>query len=75
MALGRARILPVKRFEHRSALAQAPSVVLVGLLCGLVGLVHNRGMLAGLAWADRSRIPRELRGLRSGDAGLHGAAQ
>lgn len=49
-------------------LAQAPSVVLVGLLCGLVGLVHNRGMLAGLAWADRSRIPRELRAAAVGVA-------
>lgn len=40
---------------------EAPWVLLVGLVCGLGGVLYNKMLLGGLQTADRLRIPVELR--------------
>lgn len=42
-------------------LTDAPIVLLVGLVTGLVGVLYNRAVMGSLALVDRSRIPREVR--------------
>lgn len=46
---------------HDPSLAQAPSVLVVGLLTGLLGVLYNKSILTGLSWADASRWPVETR--------------
>lgn len=39
------------------ALRQAPICLVVGVLCGLLGVAYNKAILAGLRWGDRSSVP------------------
>jgi len=48
-------------------LSQAPLVLIVGLLCGLLGVAYNRAVMAGLSYVDVSRVPVAL---RAGAVGL-----
>lgn len=43
------------------ALSQAPMVVAVGLLCGVLGAGYNKAVMAGLSFVDATRIPVALR--------------
>src|SRR5665647_3950345 len=52
---------------HAPRISQAPIILLVGLLTGLVGVVYNKAILSSLRMVDSSRLPREVR------AGLIGA--
>lgn len=38
-------------------LDQAPLVLAVGLLCGLLGVAYNKAVLRGLLFADTTRVP------------------
>ena len=52
---------------HAPRISQAPIILLVGLVTGLVGVVYNKAILSSLRMVDSSRLPREVR------AGLIGA--
>ncbi len=47
-------------------LSEAPAVVAVGVVCGVLGVAYNRCVLAGLRFVDSSRIPTTVRGLAVG---------
>jgi CIC family chloride channel protein len=49
-------------------LSQAPLVLAVGVLTGLLGVAYNKAVMTSLHWADTSSWPAEVRG------GLIGAA-
>lgn len=49
-------------------LAQAPSVIALGVAAGLLGVAYNGAVMAGLRIADRSRIPVVVRALAVGAA-------
>lgn len=49
-------------------LKHMPVVLLIGVACGVLGVLYNVLVVRSLRWADRNRLPRELR------AGLVGAA-
>ena len=58
------------RVPHLPApsLHQAPMCLMVGLLCGVLGVLYNKAVLAGLALGDRSSIPVAYRALAIGAA-------
>ena len=47
-------------------LAQAPSVIVLGVAAGLLGVAYNRAVMIGLRMADRSRIPVVVRAIGIG---------
>ncbi|MBO1766334.1 ClC family H(+)/Cl(-) exchange transporter [Allobranchiibius sp. GilTou38] len=49
-------------------LAQAPSVVTLGVVAGLLGVAYNGAVMAALRIADRSRVPVVVRALAVGAA-------
>lgn len=55
------------------SLHQAPMCLLVGGVCGVLGVAYNKAILAGLRFGDRSRIPVVARAVGIGlAAGLIG---
>lgn len=42
-------------------LDQAPVVVVVGLVAGVLGILYNTSIMRALKWADTTRVPVELR--------------
>ena len=49
-------------------IADAPAVVVVGLLCGVLGVAYNRAIMASLRYVDVSKIPVVVRALAIGAA-------
>ncbi|GAA4400995.1 ClC family H(+)/Cl(-) exchange transporter [Tsukamurella soli] len=45
-----------------------PTVVVVALTCGVLGVAFNAAVMAGLHWADHSRIPVSVRAVAIGAA-------
>ncbi|MEX0427954.1 chloride channel protein [Nocardioides sp. DS6] len=50
------------------SLSQAPLVVMVALLCGVLGVAYNRAVMAGLRFVDTTRVPVVVRSLAIGAA-------
>lgn len=50
------------------SLHQAPMCILVGLVCGVLGVLYNKAVLAGLAVGDRSSVPVVVRAVVIGAA-------
>ena len=48
------------------SLRQAPLLLVVGVLCGVLGVAYNKAVLAGLRIGDRSTIPATWRALGIG---------
>lgn len=44
-------------------LGESPVVLIVGLVCGVLGVAYNKSVMAGLRYVDRSRIPGAVRGV------------
>lgn len=60
-AIGRPSHIFTMTMPPTPQLRHIPAFLLVGLVCGLVAVVHNTLIVRSLAWADRNRLPRELR--------------
>ena len=53
---------------HDPQIAHAPIVIVVGLLCGVLGVGYNRAIMASLRYVDMSKIPVVVRALAIGAA-------
>jgi CIC family chloride channel protein len=66
LLVGDATVFAVPHLSEPRAV-NAPSVVVVALTCGILGAFFNSATMAGLHWADHSRIPL---GVRAGAIGI-----